>query len=91
MTDTPPSLARYSASCGLACNIFSTSLPTEPYTAAVANSESAQAAIVVPYYPCPTITLDPGATTEPPATEPPATEPPATEPGEIGALLPREE
>ena len=30
--------------------------------------------------PCPTITLDPGATTEPPATEPPATEPPATEP-----------
>lgn len=32
------------------------------------------------FIPCPTITLDPGATTEPPATEPPATEPPATEP-----------
>ncbi len=44
---------------------------------------------MVPYYPCPTITLDPGATTEPPATEPPATEPPATEP-EVTVTMPAE-
>ena len=50
---------------------------------------SVQAAIVVPYFPCPTITLDPGATTEPPATEPPATEPPATEP-EVTVTMPAE-
>ena len=37
--------------------------------------------------PCPTITLDPGATTEPLATEPPATEPPATEPQETSTTM----
>ena len=61
-----------------------------PYKQCCGYIVKAQAAIVVPYYPCPTITLDPGATTEPPATEPPATEPPATEPGETSTTMPAE-
>ena len=61
-----------------------------PYKQCCGYLPSVQAAIVVPYYPCPTITLDPGATTEPPATEPPATEPPATEPQATSTTMPAE-
>lgn len=63
----------------------------EPYKQCCGYLPSVQAAIVVPYYPCPTITLDPGATTEPPATEPPATEPEVTvtEP-EVTVTMPAE-